>query len=174
MSQPAAGSTLLAELLRHHRWANLVLIDACAEVADTVMDRDVEAAYGVPRATLMHLVSAEEGYVRLLGHTSATEPLDEDAGFPGYAELRARAAASGDALVALASALDPEATWLQPRDDDGTRYTAHPAVPLIQAVNHGAEHREQIKHALSVAGIAPPRIDAWGYAFAADLMRVVD
>ncbi|MDZ7728426.1 MAG: DinB family protein [Dehalococcoidia bacterium] len=34
-------------------------------------------------------------------------------------------------------------------------------VPLLQAINHGTEHRGQVAASLTVAGVEPPEIDMW-------------
>ncbi|MDA8237267.1 MAG: hypothetical protein M0T75_05150, partial [Chloroflexi bacterium] len=39
-----------------------------------------------------------------------------------------------------------------------------PAVVLFaQALDHGGEHRTQVRHALTILGYDPPDIDAWSW-----------
>ena len=41
---------------------------------------------------------------------------------------------------------------------------------LLQAVNHGTEHRSQIATVLTQLGIEPPEMDGWTYFFASGQM----
>ena len=34
---------------------------------------------------------------------------------------------------------------------------------FMQAVDHGCEHRTQVRHALTILGYEPPDLDAWSY-----------
>ena len=79
-------------------------------------------------------------------------------GFPGFDELRARTRHSGEALVALASDLQPG--QLLHLDSQGQQFTMAAIVPLIQAINHATEHRTHVVTILSQQGVAPPRIDS--------------
>jgi uncharacterized damage-inducible protein DinB len=36
-------------------------------------------------------------------------------------------------------------------------------VLMVQVINHGHEHREQIKSMLNALGITPPEMDGWMY-----------
>jgi uncharacterized damage-inducible protein DinB len=39
---------------------------------------------------------------------------------------------------------------------------------LLQAVNHGTEHRSQVATILTQLGVEPPEMDGWTYFFEAD------
>jgi uncharacterized damage-inducible protein DinB len=164
--------SILLELFRHHLWANQSLLEVCATQPDEILDSGGEAAYGSPRDTLVHMLAAEERYLELLDVPAPEPPLRESNPFPGFDLLRERAARSGAALIEAAAALDPAATWTSDWQDQ--TYTSRKLVALLQAINHGTEHREQIKHALTVAGVEPPEIDGWAYSFAAGLIRPVE
>jgi uncharacterized damage-inducible protein DinB len=47
------------------------------------------------------------------------------------------------------------------RTSDG--YLVKPWIVLVQAINHGAEHRRQVCSILRALGVAPPRLDGWGF-----------
>ncbi len=36
-------------------------------------------------------------------------------------------------------------------------------VVFAQALDHGGEHRTQVRHALTILGYEPPDIDAWSW-----------
>lgn len=153
--------TTLVELFKHNRWANLRLLDACASLSDEQLEASVSGTFGSVRNTLVHLLAAEGRYVMLLTGEQQERPLRESDEFPGFEALRTSARHSGDALIKVASA-DPFEKIL--RGTRGDRPYAIPApVPLIQAINHATEHREQVKAILSQQGIEPPDVSAWSY-----------
>src|SRR5207249_7549563 len=101
----------------------------------------------------------EEGYVRHFTGTSPTPPLEELTTFPGIDELRRRAERSGKELITIAEQWDLSQT----RYLDGGSYEAPVIVVLIQAVNHGIDHRSQIATLLSQQDVMPPGLDGWSY-----------
>ena len=154
---------VLEKLFEHNYWANLQIIRACAGLCDEQLDIQPQSATkGSIRQTLLHLVSSQNGYLRLL-----TLPLEErqQPVHVSFAELQQSASRSGEALLALArkwSSKPPQAR-LQTRDG----YYVESWVLMVQIINHATEHREQIKSMLSAQGITPPEIDGWTYAEAA-------
>ena len=64
---------VLARVFEHNNWANLKIVEACAILTDEQLDAPPQSATeGSIRNTLLHLVSAQYGYLRLL-----TLPVDE-------------------------------------------------------------------------------------------------
>jgi len=148
-----------ASLFAHNNWANLQIIDFCLGLSDEELDAGPPAAaYGSIRDTLLHLVRAQQGYLRLL-----TLPLEERLGrvVLDFLELRESARASGEGFVALAQ--DPDRVARIPRLRTSDGYTVEPWVIMVQAINHATEHREQIKLMLTELGHAAPEIDGWTY-----------
>jgi uncharacterized damage-inducible protein DinB len=54
---------------------------------------------------------------------------------------------------------DPPGTWWMPV-----------SLFLLQAVNHGTEHRSQIATVLTQLGVEPPEMDGWAYFLDSGLM----
>jgi uncharacterized damage-inducible protein DinB len=54
---------------------------------------------------------------------------------------------------------DPKDAWLMPV-----------GLFLLQAINHGTEHRSQIATTLTQLGVEPPEMDGWGYIFEANYL----
>lgn len=152
----------LTELFRHNRWANLRLLDVCSHLGDGVLDAAAPGTYGRVRDTLVHIVAAEGRYVAGLTERPLENPLREDAPFPGFDELRARADRTGVQLTEIAERT-PAAQLLR-GSRRGQTYTIEAAVFLVQAVNHGTEHRAHVVSILSQQGVEPPQIDGWAYA----------
>jgi uncharacterized damage-inducible protein DinB len=44
---------------------------------------------------------------------------------------------------------------------------------LLQAVNHGTEHRAPVATILTQLGVEPPRMDGWTYFFATGQMVAI-
>lgn len=149
----------LRGFFEYNLWANLRLLDACASLSDAQLDETMSGTFGSIRETLLHIFSSEEGYARSVTGTAPTPRLNELTTFPGFDELRQRAKQSGNRLItASEQAKLDKILYL----DEGT-YPAAVIVVMIQAINHGVDHRSQIASLLSQQGIEPPDLDAWAY-----------
>ena len=147
----------LIKLFEHNNWANQKIVEACSSLSDEQMDAEPRSAtQGSIRNTLIHLVSAQRGYLALL-----TQPVEERLqGFPPINDIQDSIQQSGDGLLALAKGdSKPFQSRLQTRDG----YYTDPWVVMLQVINHATEHREQIKSMLSALGVTPPSIDGWDY-----------
>lgn len=154
-------TTGLSDFLKYNLWANLRLLDECARLPDAQLDFTTSGMFGSVRETLMHLFSSEEGYAQH-GHFTGDAPtprLKDLPAFPGLDELRRRAEQSGKELITISEKGDLDRVLLL---DEGT-YEAQVIIVLLQAVNHGIDHRSQISTMLSLQGIEPPATDAWDY-----------
>jgi len=152
--------TVLVKVFEHNNWANSQIIQVCSALSDEQLDVEPQSAtHGSIRRTLVHLVTSQQGYLRLL-----TLPLEDrlDPVAPAlFAELQTGASASGDALLALArdEASRPIKGRLQTQDG----FVVEPWVVMVQVINHATEHREQINSMLSTLGVMPPDLDGWCY-----------
>ena len=149
--------SLLLKIFEHNNWANQQIFQACAALSEEQLDAEPQSAtQGSIRSTLMHLVSAQRGYLSLL-----TLPVEARPNTPlDFAELQESVTRSGEGLLALVG--DEESF---PKDQLQTRdgYYVDPWVVILQIINHATEHREQIKSMLSALGVTPPNIDGWDY-----------
>jgi uncharacterized damage-inducible protein DinB len=151
---------VLERLFEHNHWANSQIIQACSGLSDEQLDAEPKSAtQGTIRATLFHLVTSQQGYLRLL-----TLPLVErlePVPMPAFAELQENASISGEGLLALAQ----DEAGLRAKGQVQTRdgFLVEPWVIMVQAINHATEHREQIKSMLSALGVTPPEIAGWEY-----------
>ena len=154
-------TTGLSDFFKYNLWANLQLLDACAQLPDAQLDATTKGVYGSVRQTLMHLVSSEGRYARHFNFTGGDPVplLKESDPFPGFDELQRRAERSGKELIALAEQGDLD----QVLHLDGGTYDAQVIIVLIQAIEHGVDHRSQIATLLSQQGIEAPCLDAWCY-----------
>jgi uncharacterized damage-inducible protein DinB len=153
---------LLVEFFRHNTMMNQRLLEACRQLSPEQLGATATGTYGSIGSTLVHIASAQEGYAARLLDTERPERLPEDP-FPGFEALAERFA-RGDAQLEEAATRagldrrvqvtgeDPSGTWWMPV-----------SLFLLQAVNHGTEHRSQVATILSQLGIEPPNMDGWTY-----------
>lgn len=152
------SENILVELFKHNNWSNLQIIQVCSTLTDEQLDVEPQTiTKGSIRSTLQHLINSQEDYLSQL--------LGIDARFnwerpPGFDELMKEANSTGEGLVALAKNESSKSLTVRFQKDG---YSIEPWVVMVQAINHAAEHREQIKSMLSSLGITPPRIDGWAY-----------
>ncbi|MBA3823017.1 MAG: DinB family protein [Ktedonobacterales bacterium] len=154
-------ATGLADFFTYNLWANLRLLDTCETLTDAQLDATTPGVFGSVRETLVHLFSSEEGYSH---HSHLTGPMPTPSlramtEFPGFAVLRQRAERSGRELRAIAEQANLDEIM---HLDDGT-YDCPLIIVLLQAIQHGIDHRSQIMTLLSVQGIEHPELDAWDY-----------
>jgi uncharacterized damage-inducible protein DinB len=154
----------LEDLFRHNTWANLQLIDVCSPLTSDQLGVSVDGTYGSIRRTLVHLVAAEEGYLWRLTGERPREDMSED-DWPGFEELRERAAESGDRLEVEGARTDVDRVveWI---GGDGMHRATRAALLLTQSINHSTEHRSQVMTVLTQVGVEPPELDGWAYMLA--------
>jgi len=143
------------DLYKHNLWANQKLLDVCDALPDEVLDAQAKGTYGTVRDTLVHLVSAEAGYVRRIARRGEPENPLREGTFPGVAELKQRAQTSGEELIALAAKTTANETVVV--DDDGQKLNIRLSTYFAQAINHGTEHRAHVCTILTQQGIEPPK-----------------
>ena len=154
-------SEIFLDLYKHHLWANLSLLDACEQLPDEELDAGATGTYGAIRDTLVHLFAAEGRYLAsMTGSGGAPDALKEGT-FPGIAELKRRARASGEELIGLAEKVTSNEVIRVERG--GQRFEIPISIFFAQAINHGTEHRAHICTALTQHGVEPPNLDVWQY-----------
>jgi len=152
---------ILTEMFLHHAWANLAIADFCATLDDSKLEAGAAGTYGAIGPTLLHLAAAEARYVAALNGDPAKASLNESQPFPGHVAVRASLRQSGDSLIALAS---EEVDRMIPGDHHGDPFSIPLSIFIIQAIDHGKEHRTHIAAALTGLGMEPPTLDGWRYA----------
>lgn len=162
----------LVELFKHNTWANLKILEACEKFADEQLDAGFPGNYGTIRDTLVHIFGAEERYVdRLTGRPKS--PSREREGFKSFDLLREICTSNGEILVGLMARNDlPDV--VAGKTPAGEPSELDTTVLIVQAINHGTEHRAHINSILTQLGVEPIEIDAWAYAGAHNMIRVVN
>ncbi len=159
---------ILREAFRHAAWASRTLLDACRAVPH---ERLVAPArgFGSILATLDHFVRSDAAYV-------ATLTGDRPAWIRGEGpatDLDVLAARVDDTAARwerlLSEPFDAERELLL---DAGT-YTCRASLLVVQALHHGAAHREQVRAALVASGQPAPDLQPWAFADATGRARTV-
>lgn len=154
----------LKRFYEYHYWANAKLLAVVATLTQEEFTRPVAGSYGSVRNTLVHILSAEWGWLERAGGRERGSRLDP-ATYPTFAsvletwrmvEASMRAFLAGLTDTELAREVEfsfsPEATH--------RRQVAH----LLQhAANHAVHHRGQVALLLRMLGYAPGDFDLLYY-----------
>lgn len=151
--------SVLEALFVHNRWANLELFDVCAGLSAEQQETAAPGTFGSIASTLVHVAANEEGYLLAMGKEPGATPIFAMGEPPPLEQCRERLERTGELLIEAAREADLESMieveW------QGKPISLRAYVPLLQAINHGTEHRGQIAASLTVAGVEPPEIDMW-------------
>lgn len=152
----------LDTLFRHHAWATLRLLDHCAGLTAEQRAATVPGTYGPIEGTLVHLVAADQRYLRRLDGQEAAIPISERESPPVPADMRAafeQQIARWEAIVAREPELDVTipAQRTDPDIPHGER------LMILQALHHGNDHRTHVCTILGALGLDAPELDGWNY-----------
>ena len=147
-------------LFSHNLWANLILLERCAELTSEKLEATISGAYGSIRDTLQHIVTAEQSY---FSRIRTGQPRRFTGGAPALTlvEMMESARMSGNGLIDWAPKVQADDTVVI--DWDGTPREVPLTFILTQVINHATEHRAQIMAIMTQLGIQPPELDSWTY-----------
>ena len=150
----------LTTLFNHNLWANLQLLDVCAELNAEQLDSSVSGTYGSIRETFQHIVRSEQAY---FSRISTGQPFNrpEDAPAMTIQEMIEAARTTGLGFIEWAQKVGADDTVIL--NWDGTPRDVPKTIILTQVINHATEHRAQILVILTQLGIQPPDLDSWTY-----------
>ena len=160
----------LIEAFRYNKWANLHLLNVCAKLTEEHLELTAPGTYGTIYATFLHLLSAEQRYLRRLA--GRKPEIDERAPAPSLAVLREHAVRSGDSLIEAARRVRPDQTVDEERDGRPMRLGL--VVVLVQAMHHGNDHRTHICTILGHHGLTYGDMDVWSYGEATGAMAPIE
>ena len=150
----------LERLYDYSSWANRKLAQVLAQLTPEQLTQPVAGSYGSIRNTLVHMMSAEWGWLDRCGGR-ARGPALSAADFPDLASIMATWGAVETSMREFLSTL---------RDDDLARIVEFKIPPhyaaslevgalLQHAINHGTHHRGQLALLLRELGHVPGNID---------------
>lgn len=156
----------LTTLFSHNLWANLRLLERCADLTSEQLAATIPGARGSIRDTLEHMTTAEQSY---FSRISTDKPFirPEDSLPMTIVEMKDSMRATGNGLIEWATKVQAED--MVHLDWDGTPREVPKTIILTQVINHATEHREQVKAILTEMGIEPPDLQSWAYFDEIDL-----
>ena len=150
----------LTTIYEHNLWANLRLLEQCAQLTSEQLDATAAGSFGSIRDTLEHIVTAEQSYFSRIS-TGQPYPRQEDAPPLTIADMMEAARVTGLGFIEWAPQVQAgdtvQTNW------DGTLRDVPKSIILTQVINHATEHRSQIMAILTQLGIAPPDLQSWAY-----------
>ena len=151
----------LTTLFNHNLWANLKLLECCAELTSEQLAGTIVGVYGSIYDTLHHIARSEQSYFYRI---RTGQPLRRSENEPPLtiADMIESLRISGSGLIELAGNIQGEDT-VQIRWHDDALRDVPKAIIFNQAINHATEHRAQIMAILTQLGIEPPDLDSWTY-----------
>ena len=152
---------LIVEFFRHNTMMNQRLLETCRALTNAQLAASATGTYGDIGATLIHIANAQVGYARGLLDGDRIDPLSEHP-FPGMDAVIERMTL-GNAQLEEAASAHPEREVDVTGDDPPGVWRMPVSLFLIQAINHGTEHRSQIATILTQIGVEPPEMDGWTY-----------
>ena len=149
-------------LIAQHHWAMQQLLLHCAALPDDLLDRSSSGGFGTIRATLLHVVAGDLDYLQRIDGRQPTPAWD---GSYDAARLPALNDWIADSWRQLLQSLPANHTV---HESVGTLWCAYPLHGLLlQAFQHGTEHRSQICTTLTQHGVTPPDLSTWEWLVAA-------
>jgi len=154
------GHDPLTTIFQHNLWANLRLLESCTELTEEQLARDLLGTYASVRDTLQHIVTSERSYFARIStgqrydHPDETTPMS-------VAEMIAMARETGSGLVEWATKVNADDTVVV--DWEGRPRAVPKSILMVQAIDHAADHRSQIKTILTHLGIEPPDLQGWAF-----------
>lgn len=142
-------TTIIDDLYRYNDWANGKVLLLCQGLTDTQLDQPREIGFGSLRATLFHILTAEEIWLeRWMGQPWRTFPVDPQ-GLP-LGEIAQRLQQVAERRRQLMDQ-DSSSQW-QRRvvyfDSKRNEYANRLDDLLLHVANHGIHHRAQALHCL--------------------------
>ena len=144
-----ASSDPLGILLTHNTWATHQTLDACEALGSEQFQQRFEMGPGSLHDTLVHVLSAMEGWGELLSGQPIGDGLGE--GDFQIAELRTRLDALSDHLAAHVRPVDE----LVSGERGGRSYQFARGAVVTHVATHGMHHRAQCLNMLRALGVDP-------------------
>jgi len=151
----------LEDLFAHHAWATRRLLDHCAGLTPQTLQASAPGTYGSILATLLHLVSADQRYLELLTG-EVDEPRVREGMEPTFEVLASHFARQTERWRRVITRVDQIDVTLPARGAWPEMQHAGNLL-IVQAINHGNDHRTQVCTILGALGLKVPSLDGWSY-----------
>jgi uncharacterized damage-inducible protein DinB len=152
----------LRVMFDHHTWATRELITRCEDLTEEQLNLSLPGTYGGILNTLIHLVAEDQRLSQRLSSQSEVKfPLTED-GPHGISDLHSAWSAQTERWDDVVARIDDIHATLPAR---GRWPEVAPAEDLIllEAIQHGNDHRTHISTVLSAHGLHSPLLCGWQF-----------
>jgi uncharacterized damage-inducible protein DinB len=156
--------TLLLELFYYDVWATQQLVSFCQQQSPAVLE---EIVVGTDRSilrTLTHLIGSEQAYLAQLAGEAFLPPVRQGQ-ILSLAEIQERCERCMRKWEEVVNRID-EIDITLPGDESWPEIPHGQNVIVLQALQHGIDHRTQICTTISLLGLEPPRMDGWSFGAA--------
>lgn len=157
-------SSTLGEALRYNAWANRELFEACRLLTDEQLDNHLRGTSGSVRELLLHIAGGQQTFVLRTKGRQHEDELDRGSNWPGFDNLIEIINRTSDELMSIAEKLEYDEEVDLPYGGQLFRFPKR--FFLVHALEHGVEHRTEVKVALAYIGVETPDLDGWGYSAA--------
>jgi uncharacterized damage-inducible protein DinB len=162
-------STYIEKLFEFNLWANTEIIRLCSTLDEEQLAVEAPGVYGRIHPTIAHIVRSEGVYLGDLGGEYLwTDKKDWDN--LSFARLLEMAQQSGAALLQRAAVMDPDTHCEFVKGNE--RYEFPAWTVANQAINHGIEHRTQLRLLLTKLGVPHPGQSVWGFSESIGALQV--
>ena len=150
--------SVLADLLAHHSWATIALIDFARGLDQEQRAWTAPGTFGAVDQTLAHIVGADTYYLLRLTDEEPSRGWLKESSSVDLDDLLGRAKEAADRYQAYArGSIDPD----EVRQRKSRRETA--GTILAQVIHHGNEHRSHIGTILDAHGLSHPDYSGWAW-----------
>ena len=150
----------LTTLFSHNLWANLRLLEQCADLNDEQLASSIPGSHGDILDTLEHITKAEQSYFSRIS-TGQMYKRPEDEPPMAISDMKDILSSTGQGFVDWALKVQADDTVRV--DWDGTPRDVPKTFIMTQVINHATEHREQVKATLTELEIEAPDLSGWTY-----------
>lgn len=152
----------LGEMFRYNAWANRTLFEACRSLTDGQLDTHVPGTSGSIRELLIHIVGGQQTFILRTKGRQHEDELTRRSQWPGMDRLIELVETTSSELISIAEQLEGEEEV--DLSYQGKTYRYPQRFFLVHAMQHGVEHRTEVKIALGHIGIETPDLDGWPYS----------
>jgi uncharacterized damage-inducible protein DinB len=153
-------NAVLDTFFAHNIWANLKMLDFCANLNDEQLDASAIGGFGSIRVTLRHFIGSETHYVTRVNGKRPPRPIQRDQ-FPSFDQMREAARWASEELRQIAQSTRVESLVVEESETERVEYRL--ASLIVQAITHSTEHRAQINAVITTLGMEPPDVSLWMY-----------
>lgn len=154
----------IQQLFAYHAWARERLLESLGSLSSEQLTKDLTSSFPGIQATVVHMVGAEDIWLRRLTKQKADHFLTP-ADLPSFADIKARWTKIGSDFAGLLATLNDKKLdeTISFKNSKGADVSQKVWQALQHIVNHASYHRGQIVTMMRQLGATPPNTDLIGF-----------